>query len=321
MRALYLYFSVLLGWLMSTIGWAQNLTKLEYFINQDPGYGNGTPITNFTAGSQITTTFSVTIPNTLPRGMHLLSIRAQAADGKWSGVGYRFFYKEDLILTSLSNVTRIEYFIDNDPGWGSGTEIPITQSPTVASITAQIPIAQGLSEGFHNLYIRVRDASGRWSLVTMRPFYKDSNLVPLSNLVRIEYFFDNDPGTGNATPIPFTPAPSVNSLVVQLNTCNLTAGAHRLYVRAKDALGRWSVLATKEVTTTAGGIVSLNLVNPNDNYINGQVVKAASQTITATNLITGTANVSYKAGNSITLNPGFRAESGTVFNVQVNGCN
>lgn len=320
MRAYYLYFSALLGWLVSTVGWAQNLTKLEYFINQDPGYGNGTSITNFTAAPQISTTFPVTIPNTLPRGMHLLSIRAQAADGKWSGVGYRFFYKEDLILTSLPNVTRIEYFIDNDPGWGSGTEIPITQSPTISSITAQIPIAQELSEGFHNLYIRVRDASGGWSVVTMRPFYKDSNLVPLSNLVRIEYFFDNDPGAGNATPVSFTPTPNVSSLIFSFNVCNLTAGAHRFYVRAKDALGRWSILAAKDVTTAAGA-VTLNLVNPNDNYPSGQVIRAASQTITATNQLTSTAKVLYKAGNSVTLNPGFRADNGTVFNVNANGCN
>lgn len=320
MRAYYLYFSALLGWLVSTVGWAQNLTKLEYFINQDPGYGNGTPITNFTPAPQINTTFSVNVPGDLPRGMHFLSIRAQAADGKWSGVGYKFFYKEELILTSLPNVTRIEYFVDNDPGWGSGTEIPITQSPTVTSLAVQIPIAQELSEGFHNLYIRVRDASGRWSLVTMRPFYKDSNLVPLSNLVRIEYFFDTDPGAGNATPVPFTPAPNVNSLVFSFNVCNLTAGAHRLYVRAKDALGRWSVLATKDVTTAAG-TVALNLVNPNDNYANGQVIKAASQTITATNLITGNAKVVYRAGSAVTLNPGFQADSGTQFSVLANGCN
>lgn len=320
MRAHYLYFSALLGLLVSTVGRAQNLAKLEYFINQDPGYGNGTPITNFMSGPQITATFPVTIPGDLPRGMHLLSIRAQAADGKWSGVGYRFFYKEELILTSLPNVTRIEYFIDNDPGWGSGTEIPITQSPTVAGLAVQIPIAQELSEGFHNLYIRVQDASGRWNLVTMRPFYKDSNLVPLSNLVRIEYFFDTDPGAGNAAPVLFTPTPNVSSLIFSFNVCNLTAGAHRLYVRAKDALGRWSVLATKDVTTAAG-TVALNLVNPNDNYTNGQIIKGANQTITATNQITGTAKVLYKAGNSVTLNPGFRADNGTIFSANANGCN
>lgn len=320
MRAYYLYFFLGLGFLVSTIGSAQNLTKLEYFINQDPGYGNGTAITNFTPASQITSTFSVNVPNNLPRGMHFLSIRAQAADGKWSGVGYKFFYKEDLILTSLPNVTRIEYFIDTDPGWGSGTEIPITQSSTATSMGVQIPIAQALSEGFHNLYIRVQDASGRWSLVTMRPFYKDSNLVPSSNLVRIEYFFDTDPGAGNATPVPFTPAPNVSSLVFSFNVCNLTAGAHRLYVRAKDALGRWSVLVTKDVTTAAG-TVALNLVNPNDNYTNGQTIKAANQTITATNLITGSAKVVYRAGNAVTLNPGFQADSGTLFNVLANGCN
>jgi hypothetical protein len=79
-------------------------------------------------------------------------------------------------------------------------------------------------------------------------------------------------------------------------------------------------LASKDVTTAAG-TVTLNLINPNDNYSSGQIIKGASQTITATNQIKGTAKVLYKVGNSVTLNPGFQAESGTVFNVLANGCN
>ena len=64
--------------------------------------------------------------------------------------------------------------------------------------------------------------------------------------------------------------------------------------------------------------------NPTDDTATGTTTKKASANtgglITATNKITGTANVTYEAKN-IQLNPGFRADGGTVFLAQVGGCN
>ena len=67
-----------------------------------------------------------------------------------------------------------------------------------------------------------------------------------------------------------------------------------------------------------------NLVSPMDDISSGTVIKeanAVSGTITATNLITGTAKVTYRAGKSITLNPGFKIDNGTVFKTEFGGCN
>lgn len=52
----------------------------------------------------------------------------------------------------------------------------------------------------------------------------------------------------------------------------------------------------------------------------GTVKYEASQTIFANNVISGTANVTYDAGKSITLTPGFVANSGTVFKAYIDGC-
>lgn len=59
-----------------------------------------------------------------------------------------------------------------------------------------------------------------------------------------------------------------------------------------------------------------------DDYSLGGITKQAAASngkIEATNLITGSANVTYEA-NSIELKPGFKAENGTVFRAQVGGC-
>jgi hypothetical protein len=66
----------------------------------------------------------------------------------------------------------------------------------------------------------------------------------------------------------------------------------------------------------------LTLVSTADDYSSGSITKQAAAgngKIEATNLIAGSANVTYEA-NSIELKPGFRAENGTVFKAQVGGC-
>ena len=72
------------------------------------------------------------------------------------------------------------------------------------------------------------------------------------------------------------------------------------------------------------GSFNLSSTNsPSDDISTGTITKQASSTtgsITATNKITGTANVTYQA-KTITLDQGFKAENGTVFKAEVGGCN
>ena len=67
----------------------------------------------------------------------------------------------------------------------------------------------------------------------------------------------------------------------------------------------------------------LTLVSPTNDYSSGTQLKSASATvgnITATNKITGTAQVTFQA-KVIELKAGFQANNGTVFLAQVGGCN
>lgn len=68
----------------------------------------------------------------------------------------------------------------------------------------------------------------------------------------------------------------------------------------------------------------LNLISPTDDISNGTIIKEANSTtgtIEATNKLTSTANVTYRAGKSITLNAGFKADNGVVFKTEFGGCN
>lgn len=61
-------------------------------------------------------------------------------------------------------------------------------------------------------------------------------------------------------------------------------------------------------------------LNLSTNITSGITQEQASQTIVATNLVVPPANVTYKAGKSIELLPGFEAKNGAVFKAFIGGC-
>lgn len=73
------------------------------------------------------------------------------------------------------------------------------------------------------------------------------------------------------------------------------------------------------------GLLTLSSTNnPTDDVSSGVILKevnALTGIITASNKITGTAIVTFKAGKSITLEPGFKADNGVVFKTEFGGCN
>ncbi|AYQ33760.1 GEVED domain-containing protein [Runella sp. SP2] len=66
----------------------------------------------------------------------------------------------------------------------------------------------------------------------------------------------------------------------------------------------------------------VTLVSPADDIATGSVLKQSNNSISAANRVTGTTTtVTYQSGTSVTLQPGFQAEAGTVFKAQIGGCN
>lgn len=59
------------------------LIAAEFFLDTDPGIGNAQPV-NITPGTDVTQTFSFTLPNGRNDGDHFVGIRFKDADGRWS---------------------------------------------------------------------------------------------------------------------------------------------------------------------------------------------------------------------------------------------
>ncbi|MBL7944069.1 MAG: hypothetical protein JNM00_14965, partial [Flavobacteriales bacterium] len=94
---------------------SQQIFAGEYFFNEEPGLGQGIPI-SFAAENDVE--FTIDIPTeALPDGFNYLFVRFLNENGLWSMTESRNF----LVLpseqqTQLTSIIAAEYFIDTEPG-------------------------------------------------------------------------------------------------------------------------------------------------------------------------------------------------------------
>lgn len=209
----------------------QNIIKAEYFIDNDPGFGNATNISISPSANIINNTFSIP-SSVLTRGVHTLFIRSEDANGKWSVTSAHVFYNFGLPL----NIVYAEYFLDTDPGFGNAINIPLTPATNINSNTFSIPM-NPLILGLHTLFIRSKDIEGKWSLTNSHVFYNFGSAI----INKVEYFIDTDPGFGNATNIPVTPSSNISLATFAIPISSFSQGFHALFLRSQDADGKWSI--------------------------------------------------------------------------------
>ncbi len=215
-----------------------DIVKVEYFLDIDPGVGNGIVIPA-TTGSNVEALDFIISLDSVSNGFHQLFARAEDANGKWSHTTARAFFKE-IYNPTLPNLVNMEYFIDTDPGFGNGSNIPISQGPQLNNVIYNIPIF-ALSNGFHALFVRTKDANGRWSLTHMHPFFKEAYVPVLPDIVKLEYYFDTDPGFGSGVNIPISGDTTFTEQSITIDMTGIANGFHKIFFRAKDSKGKWSL--------------------------------------------------------------------------------
>ncbi len=219
-----------------------NITRVEYFFDTDPGFGNGSTA-EFNSSSHIVVD-NIWAEDFLDDGVHMLYVRAMDEFGQWSQTFQRLFLKTHL-ESDVLNVEEVEYFFDDDPGTGKGTKIEISPGERL-TIDQVIPV-EDLSDGLHRFNVRCRFSDNNWGQLYHRGFIKYSGY----DIVKVEYYFDEDPGVGNATDLPVTPADMViidEVLPIQ----SLTSGSHTLNVRALSETDKWSDVFTATITVFGG---------------------------------------------------------------------
>ncbi|MBN8706311.1 MAG: T9SS type A sorting domain-containing protein [Bacteroidetes bacterium] len=252
-------FTFLIFAFFSFPGISQTIEKAEYYLDSDPGEGNGTVLISDDGNfNDVFELISGTVETQLlPAGPHLLGVRVQTKDGIWSSP-----IKTVIIIHPEPGVkpenrtdalTQAEYFLGTDPGTGNGQSLSITGNG-VSVATGSIPTAE--LSGSQLLSVRFKTASGLWTVPTQSIFRvtpvlsaKPENLK--SGLAAAEGFFNSDPGEGNGFSLGLTSGHHGNlfsdfsgSLVIP----SLNSGRNNLNIRIKDDNNVWSVPVIVPVT-------------------------------------------------------------------------
>ena len=229
----------------ATITMAQQPLGVEYFIDNDPGYGAAKKLSSITEGENVA---ELDFGDVLP-GAHVLYLRAWDDNNQWSQTLARPIY---VCSVMGQNVTRLEYFFDTDPGYGQATRLagPANGEKQYVLSMNDVPA------GAHVLYLRAQDEQGKWSSVLARPVFVTGKSE--GTLTAMEYFFDNlDPGEGKAHQVALPENPT-EQFAFEVSVDGLEMGSHQFSVRAKDEDGNWSMVRSEPFTITSGeGIVEV----------------------------------------------------------------
>ncbi|MCK5775284.1 MAG: T9SS type A sorting domain-containing protein [Bacteroidales bacterium] len=147
-------------------GFSTDIVAAEWFIDIDPGFGEGESI-SISAAHEIAFNDFIEAED-LSTGAHLMNIRVKDENNKWSPVLSAPFYI-DQNNGLAPKIDYIEYFVDDDPGYGNG--IPYTDF-TEAAVLSEVFFANmlGVTEGQHSFSIRMRNQSQLWSQILVQNF-------------------------------------------------------------------------------------------------------------------------------------------------------
>lgn len=225
-----------------------NLTAAECFWGNDPGPGFGTPLLAFNGNFDEALESVVGSMVTPSAGFQRFSIRIKDATNSWGPVFSTVVEVTNAITTSSTTikVQAAELFWNTDPGQGNG--IPLLALNGNFDEALETAIASNnvpTTIGKHLLYIRIRDQQN-WgpafsAVVEVLPTTPTNNIRSIK-VAAAEYFFDNDPGQGNATPMLAFDG-NFNSALEKIMGGTIprpvTAGYHTLYMRVQDGANNW----------------------------------------------------------------------------------
>jgi hypothetical protein len=218
---------------------ANDLVGLEYFWDEDPGIGKATLIA-FTKSSEVNTSLDIST-KTLTQGVHFLGIRVKTTLGQWSPTQSNAVYINAPNPSGDPSVlSAVEYFFDNDLGFGKNTVQKISSKGGDAQILVDLAVPSTLPVGTHVLGVRTQTERGQWTSTQILPMAIFPRELT-STINRVEFYTINDPGYGLANPMAFSPANSKEVDVDYSLALNFkSAGSTIFYFRARDSNGRWS---------------------------------------------------------------------------------
>lgn len=165
-----------------------------------------------------------------------------------------------LCTAMAQRVDNAEFFWDTDPGAGNANPMSAADGAFDAAFEAIFLETSTLpSLGAHDLGIRIKDQNNNWgpTFTTVVVIEPPVVTAPGITVTQAEFFWDNDPGTGNGTPMVAFDGNFNSALeAISMETSALPSeGVHVLHVRARDVNDAWSA-PFRVVVEVWGGAVT-----------------------------------------------------------------
>ena len=221
-------------------------------------------------------------------GAHTVWVRARDAAGNWGAAGSVTFTVDTtgpvvsglgvsgdgsvlsgVATDDVSNVVAAEWFEGADPGVGFGTAMSAVDG-AFDSVSESVSASLSPAAGAHTVWVRARDAAGNWGAAGSVTFTVDTSgpvvsglgvsgdgsvlsgvaTDDVSSVVAAEWFEGADPGVGLGTAMSAVDGAfdSVSESVSA--SLSPAAGAHTVWVRARDAAGNWGAAVSVTFTVT-----------------------------------------------------------------------
>ncbi len=224
---------------------AQNIVAAEYYFDTDPGVTNGIAMVVNNPADSINQIDSINLAG-LTQGKHQFCIRYRNTLGKWSHT--KCYPIQVMQPRTTPLIVGGEHFVDVEPGIGNGVPFSVNTPMDPYNVLDSLDL-DTLSRGTHRFCVRYRNNMNQWSHTKCYTIQVSQPQLP-AVIVGGEYFFDADPGIGNAPSLgTFAAADSIN-LIDSIDMTGISTGLHVFGIRYHNNMGQWSHTARYLVTVT-----------------------------------------------------------------------
>ena len=258
------------------------ISAAEYFVDNDPGEGNGTALTAqdgaFDSEVEAITPVDLNVTG-LTVGPHLIGTRYKDDNNTWGEVLYQTIHVYDANPDAngsggggssggFATIKAAEYFVDTDPGEGNGTAFQAQDGAFDSEVESILPKdlnVTGLAVGPHLVGVRYQDNNNTWGEVLYQTIHVYDANPDINNggsggsggtggftvIAGAEYFIGNDPGEGNATALQpkdgAFDSEVESTLTASLSLEGYAIGAYLVGVRYVDNNGTWGDVLFKTI--------------------------------------------------------------------------
>ena len=154
-----------------------NISKLEYFFDTDPGFGQGINIPINQPQEVISDSYLIDLTD-LEAGYHQLFIRAQSDAGAWSIVQHRGFFVNP--LSTESKITSLHYYFSGETGTTQTYTYNIPQPSNLVDLVFEPNTSELLLGEDYSICVTAENLLGETSTERCYNFTFGTELPPFS---------------------------------------------------------------------------------------------------------------------------------------------